>query len=235
MYGRLAVAISAFAALLDGLAMEASFDGRPLVVHPARVSAFPMNQVWAGYQRPVEQTKMASFVSFDMSAPGELAIVPAESEDRGEPIVLPLSWKPVMRRDGRALKIKIDAPRQFTVSFGAEGEVVHVFANPLFDEPHAKDEIVFGPGEHDVGVVVPKSGQTVRIEEGAVVYGSIFVAHARDVTITGRGRILKVVSPERTRQVPLTFCLTEKVKNSVTSMPSSYTTKERAVLSGYKR
>ena len=187
MFSRRAIAIAAFAALLRCFAVEVSFDGHPLAVHPARVSAFPMNQVWAGYQRPLSQTKMAAFVSFDMSGPGELAIVPSEAEDRGEPIVLPLSWKPAMRREGRELKIKIDAPRQFTVSFGAEGEVLHVFANPPFAEPHAEDEIVFGPGEHDVGVVVPKSGQTVRIEEGAVVYGSIFVAHARDVTITGRG------------------------------------------------
>ena len=39
---------------------EASFAGRQLSIHPARVSAFPMNQVWSGYQRPVEQTKMTS-------------------------------------------------------------------------------------------------------------------------------------------------------------------------------
>ena len=168
-------------------AVEASFGGKSLSVHPARVSAFPMNQVWPGYQRPVEQTKMASFVTFDMAEPGELAVVPAPDEDLGEPIILPLSWKPMMRREGRALKIAVDKPRQFTVSFGKDAPVLHVFANPVFDEPHGADEIVFGPGEHHVGVVVPKSGQTIRIEEGAVVYGGIFVAHAKDVTITGRG------------------------------------------------
>jgi len=81
-----------------------------LCVHPARVSAFPMNQVWPGYQRPVEQTKMASFVSFDMAKPGELSIVPPVGEEGGEPVVLPLSWKPRMRRDGRALRIAVDKP-----------------------------------------------------------------------------------------------------------------------------
>ena len=168
-------------------AMEASLDGRPLSVHPARVSAFPMNQVWDGYQRPVEQTTQASFVSLDLSAPGELTVTPSGDEDRGEPVVLPLSWKPRMRREGRSLHIRIDRPRQFAVSFGKDAPYLEVFANAPFDEPHAADEIVFGPGEHHVGVVVPKSGQTVRIEEGAVVYGAIFVAHAKDVTVTGRG------------------------------------------------
>ena len=183
------MAVVAFGAAAQCGAGEftARFAGQQLRVHPARVSAFPMNQVWAGYQRPVEQTKMASFVSFDMAKPGELTILPPAGEENAEPIILPLSWKPRMRRDGCALRIVVDRPRQFTVSFGTSGKVLHVFANPSFNEPHGKDEIVFGPGEHHVGVVVPRSGQTVRIEEGAVVYGAILVAHANDVTITGRG------------------------------------------------
>lgn len=179
--------VFATVAAFDVFGVAATFDGRPLAVHPARVSAFPMNQVWAGYQRPIEQTKMADFVSFDMARPGVLRIVPSEDENRGEPIILPLSWKPHTKRAGAPLEIRVDKPRQFTVSFGKEGKVLHVFANPPYNEPHVKDEIVFGPGEHHVGVLVPKSGQTIRIEEGAVVYGAILVAHAKNVTVTGRG------------------------------------------------
>ena len=167
--------------------MEASFGGRSLNVHPARVSAFPMNQVWAGYQRPVEQSTLAEFVSFDLGAPGELTVTPSAAEDRGEPVVLPLSWKPAMRRTGRSLRIAVDRPRQFSVFFGKDAPVLHVFANPPFDEPRAADELVFGPGEHHVGVIVPRSGQTVRIEEGAVVYGAILIMRAHDVVVTGRG------------------------------------------------
>ena len=167
--------------------MDVSLDGRPLSVHPARVSAFPMNQVWAGYQRPVEQTTLASFVSFDLAKPGVLEVTPREDEDCGEPIVLPLSWRPKMERIGRTLRLSLEGPRQFALSFGKASPVLHVFANPPFDEPHAPDEVVFGPGEHHVGVLTPKSGQTIRIEEGAVIYGAILLAHVRDVTITGRG------------------------------------------------
>lgn len=167
--------------------MDVSLDGSPLTVHPARVSAFPMNQVWAGYQRPVEQTALASFVSFDLAKPGVLEVTPHGDGDCGEPVLLPLSWRPKTERVGRTLRIQLDGPRQFALSFGSEAPVLHVFANPPFDEPHAKDEIVFGPGEHHVGVLVPKSGQTVRIEEGAVVHGAILLAHVHDVTVTGRG------------------------------------------------
>lgn len=188
----LSAAVCITAALYAPLAADAAevlFEGKRLKVHPARVSAFPMNQVWAGYQRPIGQTKTASFVSFDMAKPGKLTVIPSAHEDKGSPIILPLSWKPEMRHADGRLEITIDRPRQFTVSFGREGHVLHVFANPPFDEPRSKNEIVFGPGEHDVGVIVPESGQTVRIEEGAVVYGAVFIARAKDVTITGRGII----------------------------------------------
>ena len=185
---RIAVFVCA-AVVIGGTAvgMDVSFDGRSLDVHPVRVSAFPMNQVWAGYQRPVEQTTSASFVSFDLAQPGVLEIVPRADEECGEPVLLPLSWRPKTERIGRALRIPIDGPRQFALSFGKDAPVLHVFANPPFDEPHVSDEVVFGPGEHHVGVLTPRSGQTIRIEEGAVVYGAIFLAHVHDVTVTGRG------------------------------------------------
>lgn len=168
-------------------AFEVTWNGRPVAVHPARVSACPLNQVWAGYQRPVEQTKMASFVTFDLSDPGELAVTPGESEDAGVPILLPLSWKPAVRRDGRTLFVRVEKPRQFALAFGSEGTVLHVFANPPFVAPTGANVRRFGPGEHHVGVIAPKSGETIVIDEGAVVFGSIFVAHAKDVRICGRG------------------------------------------------
>ena len=172
---------------LEVPAFGVRWNGRPLSVHPARVSAVPMNQVWAGYQRPVEQTEMASFASLDLAAAGELEIEPSDCENRGDPVVMPLSWRPAMHREGNVLRLRLDRPRQFAVSFGKDAPTLHVFANPPSVDVFAKDEIVFGPGEHHVGVIVPKSGQTIRIEDGAVVYGSIFISHSHDVSVTGRG------------------------------------------------
>ncbi|MBR2837203.1 MAG: hypothetical protein IKE55_00300 [Kiritimatiellae bacterium] len=180
----LAAAVAALAAD-DGLAFEVQWNGRPLPVHPARVSKVPMNQVWDGYQRPVEQTETASFVSFDMAEAGELTVRPDASEAGGSAIALPLSYKPPIQRRGDVFAVRVERPRLFALVFGKS--VLHVFANPPFAAPREADEIVFGPGEHHVGLVAPKSGQTVRIEEGAVVYGSIFVAHAENVRVVGRG------------------------------------------------
>lgn len=185
---KIVVALLTTALLAEAsLAFEVTWNGVPLSVHPARVSAVPMNQVWTGYQRPVEQTAAASFVSFDMSSPGDLAIAPDDAERKGDPVILPLSYAPQIRREGGTYVLRVEEPRQFVIFFGKGAPPLHVFANSTFDAPRGGDEIVFGPGEHHVGALFLKSGQTIRIEEGAVVYGAIFVAHARDVKIAGRG------------------------------------------------
>ncbi|MGA2658782.1 MAG: hypothetical protein ABSH34_14865, partial [Verrucomicrobiota bacterium] len=36
-------------------------NGQPVPVYACRVSAVPFNQVWPGYQRPVDQTELAGF------------------------------------------------------------------------------------------------------------------------------------------------------------------------------
>ncbi len=160
------------------------WNDRQLNVHPARVSAYPLNKVWEGAQRPVEQTELASFVSFDMDGPGELRI---EAEPR-QCAILPLGSAPEWRWEGGKLVVAVDRPRQFSICLDDGKSVLHVFANPPFAAPSAEGRVVrFGPGEHHVGVVVPQRGDTVVIEEGAVVYGAILVANVRNVRIVGRG------------------------------------------------
>ena len=169
--------------------MTVFWNDRPLNVHPARVSAYPLNKVWEGAQRPVEQTELASFASFDMDGPGALRVA-VESPSPQQCVVLPLGSAPEWRWEGGQLVVAVDRPRQFSICFDDGKNVLHVFANSPFVAPateRGRRVVRFGLGEHHVGVVVPQSGDTVVIEEGAVVYGAILVAHVRDVRIVGRG------------------------------------------------
>ncbi len=49
-------------------------NGQPVFTHRARVSAQPVNQVWPGYQRPLEQTEIASFAAWGMTEPVEVCV-----------------------------------------------------------------------------------------------------------------------------------------------------------------
>ena len=203
--------------------MNVTWNGRPLPVHPARVSAFPLNKVWDGAQRPVEQSAPAAFVSFDMDAPGELRVTMAPSpQQTALPppcVLLPLGSAPEWRWEDGVLVVNVDRPRQFSICLqggdAAHGVVrsgdgahaiahssdgggaaatpaaiLHVFANPPFALPSPAScgrTLRFGPGEHLAGVIVPESGDTIVIEEGAIVHGAVLVANAHDVRIVGRG------------------------------------------------
>ena len=99
------------------------------------LSAAPINQVWPGYQRPVEQSKISSFVSFDLAAPGELAVTSDAADFSRKQVVLPMSFKPLLRREGSTWFVAVDKPRQFILLFDEKNEPLPVFANPPFDAP----------------------------------------------------------------------------------------------------
>ena len=48
--------------------------GVEVPVYACRVSAVPFNQVWPGYQRPLDQTEMAGFAYWDMREPVDIEI-----------------------------------------------------------------------------------------------------------------------------------------------------------------
>ena len=48
---------------------QVAVAGRKVPAYACRVSAVPFNQVWPGYQRPLDQTELAAFACWDMSGP----------------------------------------------------------------------------------------------------------------------------------------------------------------------
>ena len=161
-------------------------DGKPLELSRARISALPFNRVWPGYQRSLDQTRMAAFAQIDLARPAELAIRFAQ----GAPSVariLPMSRKGKLEAHDGVFTLRLEEPEQLIVDFGAEAEPLHLFVNATWTYSPRPGDIYFGPGEHDAGVIMPKAGQRVVLDHGAVVYGSIFVYRADDVTVTGRG------------------------------------------------
>jgi hypothetical protein len=76
---------------------------------------------------------------------------------------------------------------------------LHLFANPPADAAPAGDKPglrVFGPGVHRPGKIELKSNESVYIDGGAVVYGSIHASNATNIAIRGRG-VLDVSQAER--------------------------------------
>jgi hypothetical protein len=170
-------------------------------VYPCRVSAMPFNQLWPGYQRPLDQTELASFASWDMAGPVEVEVVsrrPVESV-----AIRPIARGIQAKVEGNRIRFQLKSPCQITVEVNGWHHALHLFANPPeTNAPKPNDPGVryFGPGVHRPGKITLESNQTLFLAGGAVVYGAVEARKATNVRVLGRG-ILDVSGFER-KDVP---------------------------------
>ena len=160
----------------------------PISPYVARVSAIPFNTVWPGYQRPLEQTELASFIYFTMDKDIRVHLI--ANKDFEEVVIRPLSKNLQPVKVGRNITFTIAEPGQYTVELDGFHKALHIFANPKFDfaVPNDKSNVLYyGAGVHKVGKVELQSGQTLMIDDGAVVYGSVVARNASNVRVVGTG------------------------------------------------
>lgn len=158
---------------------------KPLFVHNAKVSDYAGNPE-AGYT----QYDMG-FVMFtdEFKSPVRLRITRSTSFSKVEIRPKAYGITPVSQ-SGKIIEIEIPAPeKKISVEFdGDRMRNLFIFPDlPESDKPSGPGVTYFGPGVHNVGLISPKSGQTIYIDEGAVVLGRIKAENASNLTIAGRG------------------------------------------------
>ncbi len=162
-------------------------NGREVPLQTARVSAYPFNRRWPGHQRQIEQTELCNFVAFAMSGETEITVIPLHpfSAVHIRPRSLPASS--TVGADG-VITIRLREPACFTVEPYGTRHALHIFADPMPAYDVGGGEVLyFGAGEHDAGTIELHSGQTLFLEEGAVVYATVFAQDAENIRILGRG------------------------------------------------
>ena len=165
-------------------------DGKEVFVYRARVSAYPENQVWPGYQRPIEQTEQASFCYFDVGKAVTVEIVSKTKIDRLT--IRPLSKNIQPTINGDKITFTLSEPCQLAVEVNDYHKALHLFANAIEEKPVTKPDehtVYFGPGIHYPGIIEVKDNQTVYIAGGAVVHALIKGQNVKNVTVKGRGII----------------------------------------------
>ena len=165
-------------------------NGRAVPVYSCRVSAMPFNQVWPGYQRPLDQTELASFAYWDMSGPVQVEVVSSAP-------VQSVAVRPSARAirptvEGNRIAFTLPAPGPLTVEVNGWHHALHLFAGPPASpppDPHDPNVLYFGPGVHKPGKVLLHDNQTVYLAPGSVVYGAFDATSVSNVRIFGRGII----------------------------------------------
>lgn len=167
---------------------EMSVESNPVFVYQARVSKYPVNQIWPGYQRPLLQTEIASFAYFDFKGEVVIKIISSKAIETLDIRPREFGIKPIIK--GNVIEFKLSKPSQFIVEVNGYHHALHIFANPIesfnIDKKDPKVHY-FGPGIHEAGVINLKSNETVFIDGGAIVYGVINSEDTRNIKIVGRG------------------------------------------------
>jgi hypothetical protein len=163
-------------------------NGETAPVYRCRVSAVPLNQVWPGYQRPLDQTEQASFACWDMTGPVHVKV--AVHQPPRHVVIRPLSLGITPQVDDRSISFTLTRPAHCTVEVDGTHHALHLFASPPEgDPPKPNDPGIryFGPGLHRPGKIELQSNQTVYLAAGAVVHGHIVAKNAEKIRVLGRG------------------------------------------------
>ncbi len=167
-------------------------DGGEVPVWSARVREAIHAPEGAGWAHMFNgRTDWAGFARFDMGGPVEVCV----TVDRpfASAAVLPRSAGIQPAVDGQTLRFLLETPRALTLVLdGRDCEPLHLFAHALetdAPDPDDAEVIYFGPGEHWVDTIPVRSGQTVYLDGGAIVRGTL-PAGARGV----RGGVLNLYS-----------------------------------------
>jgi hypothetical protein len=167
---------------------ELRVGGQAVPVYSCRVSAWPINQLWPGYQRPLDQTELASFAYWDQAGPAEIEVVSRQAVK--SVVVRPLSRSIQHAVDGNRIRFRLAGAGQVVVEVNGYHQALHLFANPPAAAAPAEGAtgvLYFGPGVHRPGKIHMESNQTVYVAPGAVVYGAIEATGKSNLRILGRG------------------------------------------------
>jgi hypothetical protein len=163
-------------------------NGHAVPVYACRVSAIPFNQVWPGYQRPLDQTELAGFAYWDMAGGADIEIRPTDTVE--SVAVRPLSLGIVPNVTEGCIRFHLDQPHHAVVEVNGEHHALHLLVSPPeqgIPDPNAPGVLTFGPGVHEPGLLYLESHTTVYLAPGAVVYGGIQARGREDIRIRGRG------------------------------------------------
>ncbi len=167
---------------------------------------------------PVFTTQIGSYVNFGMSKSLELTIE-LKKQPR-EVTIRPISKNIHATITGKFCKIQLDKPCNLSIEI--DGNINHplfVFANPpLPDAPSPDDPLVhyFEAGKvHEVGEIILQSNETIYLEGGAVVRGTVRAKGAKNVAICGAGVFDSSTRMHKTNMLVFRECEIASIENII--------------------
>jgi hypothetical protein len=156
--------------------------------------------------KPVDVAHAAAsleYASFDISGPVTVEVTAADPDFWKNGVDVE-PWRLGIRpeRKGATLRFRLDGPAKISLSrprdFLNHAAMLYLFAGAPTPLPRDKRIHAFMPGVYH-GSLNPKSGESIYLAPGVVIYGSLNLWKVHDVRVFGRGTIVYEGSQDPTR------------------------------------
>jgi len=204
---------------------EIFVEDSPLFVHETLVN-HARSFTW------VTPSTYTSVASFDFLGKVHVKIVVDESYEVTKASVHPLNYNIETTITDNVIEFFLEYPANYTIQINDPvpqttpngsviQEAIHLFANPIEEDPIteaealADDSIIYiGPGVWKTDTIPLEPGQTVYIAGGALLYGQFNMYELSDITIRGRGIISGSIYPRNEasqRAIPIEMQRSENI------------------------
>lgn len=175
-------------------------NGREVPVYACRISAYPFNTWWPGYQRPVDQSEIASYVNLISDEEIEIAVEPLTKTAYERIMIKPYAKNVSYRKEGEKIIFSLKENGGYILELDDYHGLLYIFNNkPCPCEAPENITHYFGKGVHFPGKIVLHSNESIYLEKDALVYGCVFAENAENIRIYGNG-ILDDSAEERISQ-----------------------------------
>ena len=163
-------------------------NGQEIDVYSCRISAYPFNRVWPGYQRAVGQSELASFVNLVSDEEITVEVEPLTKSVEGKIMIKPYSKGISHRVEGDKVRFTLKENGTFLFQIDDYHGLLYIFNNrPVPCEDRASVTYYFGEGVHFPGKIILRSNESIYLEPDAYVYGCVFAENAENLRIYGNG------------------------------------------------
>ena len=163
-------------------------NGKEIPVYSCRISAYPMNRAWPGFQRPISQTELASFVNLVTNEEVEITVEPLTKTAFKKAMLKPYASGINVQVNNGKITFTLAKNGTFVLELDDYHGLLYVFNNaPVPCENQESVTHYFGAGVHFPGKITLKSNESIYLEKDAYVYGCVYAENAQNIRIYGNG------------------------------------------------
>lgn len=180
----------------------------------------------------INSTAYTSVASFDFLGKVHVEIEILDEYEVTKATVHPLSYEIETTITGNVISFDLEYPANYTIQLNDPvpqttpngsviQEAIHLFANPIEEDPITEEEaalddtiLYIGPGVWKTDNIPLESGMTVYLAGGALVYGQFNAYGLSDITIRGRGIVSGSIYPREEasqRAIPIELQKSENI------------------------